>query len=683
MNIGFIKVNVSTAREALPIKNAKVVISKEGYRRELITNESGQSEIIEVPAPPKDLSLMPKANLLPYEVYNIDVSAVGYKDYHIKGVQVFDREVSIQQVEMIPMSKEKGAINDDTVVISQHGLVTPGIRNQIGPSKTGYLLKNVQIPEYITVHLGSPTSYAENVTVTFPEYIKNVASSEIYPTWPENAIRANVYAQISFALNRVYTEWYRSKGYDFQITNSTAYDQYFVKGRNIFENISRIVDSIFNEYIKRYNQKNPLFSQYCNGTTVTCKGLSQWGTVDLANSGYTPFKILQYYYGNDIELVRTSNVEGIPESYPGYSLKLGSKGEDVKTIQKQLNRIGKNYPAIKRIDPVDGNFGKSTEDAVKVFQEVFNLSKDGIVGRATWYKINQIYVGVKNLAELESEGEIIEGETSGIYPGYLIKEGMRGKAVGEIQYYLKAIGEFYDELPIINADGIFGPATKNAVISFQKKFGLSPDGIVGPLTWNKIYEVYKSVQGQIEESPDSEYPGYLIKEGARGNEVEKIQTYLKGLSYKYPSITRISVDGIFGKNTKKAVTEFQSLFDLKVDGIVGPATWNKLYEEYRKIDSTRSSLPVPVEYPDRIIKYKDELPQVKIIQTYLKEISDIGIKIGHVEVRGDFDDKTLKSVKRFQEIFKLPVTGIIDKETWDKIVEIYSDTRGKRKRRKK
>ncbi|MGL5150895.1 MAG: peptidoglycan-binding protein [Clostridium sp.] len=681
MNKGFIKVEVFTAREALPVQNAKVVISKGSFKKELYTDQNGQTETIDVNTPPKDLSLMPKTNLMPYETYDIDVSALGYVNYHIKGAQVFDGEVAIQKIEMIPKGKAKGNEVEENYLITPHGLTNPIKRNQVGPGSTTYLLKEVRIPEYIVVHLGSPTSYAENVTVRFPDYIKNVASSEIYPTWPENAIRANIYAQISFALNRIYTEWYRSKGYDFQITNSTAYDQYFVKGRNIFENISKIVDDIFNEYIKEYNVRNPLFSQYCNGTTVTCPGLSQWGTVDLANSGYTPFKILQYYYGNNIELVRTSIIEGIPESYPGYALRVGSEGESVRVIQKQLNRIGKNYPAIKWVN-VDGKFGKATEDAVKVFQGVFNLTKDGIVGRATWYKINQIYVGVKNLAELESEGEIIDGEstTDGAYPGYLLKEGARGKVVSELQYYLKAIGEFYDELPIIKSDGIFGPATKNAVIAFQRKFGLSPDGIVGPLTWNKIYEIYLSVKSQIDEGSQEEYPGYLIKEGMRGREIEKIQSYLKALSYKYPSISKLNVDGIFGGATKKSVMDFQRLFDLRVDGIVGPATWNRLYEEYRRADSTRGEVPLPYVYPQRIIKLRDSGYHVEIIQEYLKEINKCGFRIGDIDINGKFDEKTLKSVRKFQEKFMLSDTGLIEEETWNKIVEVYSMNRGKKRK---
>ncbi|MFR8774479.1 MAG: peptidoglycan-binding protein [Eggerthellaceae bacterium] len=243
------------------------------------------------------------------------------------------------------------------------------------------------IPETITVHLGTPDSAAQNVTLSFPDYIKNVASSEIYPTWPEAAIRANIYAQVTFALNRVYTEWYRSRGYDFDITSSTQYDQAFVYGRDVFNNISQIVDEIFNNYVVRQGSVEPLFTQFCNGTSVTCQGLSQWGTVELANRGFTPYEMLQYYYGDDINIVRNAAVEPFIGSYPGTPFGFGSSGNEVRTIQTELNRISDNYPAIPKIIPTNGFYRESTAEAVRVFQGVFGLPQTGIVNKATWYQI--------------------------------------------------------------------------------------------------------------------------------------------------------------------------------------------------------------------------------------------------------------------------------------------------------
>ena len=268
------------------------------------------------------------------------------------------------------------------------------------------------IPETITVHLGTPDSNAQNVTVDFMTYIKNVASSEIYPTWPETSIRANVYAIISFALNRIYTEWYRSRGYNFDITSSTQYDQKFINNREIFDTVSSIVDEIFTSYVRRQGTVEPLFTAFCNGTTVTCDGLSQWGTVSLADAGYTPYEILQYYYGDDIDIVTNAPVMTRTPSYPGTPLREGVVGNEVKTIQRQLNRISRNYPAIPKISSVDGVFGSYTREAVEKFQEIFNLQITGVVDEATWYKIAYIYTSVKRLAELNSEGIRSEEHTS-------------------------------------------------------------------------------------------------------------------------------------------------------------------------------------------------------------------------------------------------------------------------------
>ena len=261
------------------------------------------------------------------------------------------------------------------------------------------------VPQFITVHMGPPQSSAENVTVSFPDYVKNVASSEIYPTWEPAAIRANILAIISFALNRVYTEFYPSRGYPFQITASTAYDQKFIKGRNIFENISQVVDEIFNTYIRRIGFVEPLSAKFCNGTTTTCDGLSQWGSQELAEQGYNSIQILRNYYGDNIELVSNAPVRGIQTSYPGAPLRLGDRGASVTQMQVMLNRISQNYPAIPRIQPADGYFGPDTERSVVRFQEIFNLTPDGIVGNATWYKMVFLYVGVLNLAELVSQGQ--------------------------------------------------------------------------------------------------------------------------------------------------------------------------------------------------------------------------------------------------------------------------------------
>ncbi|MBS7219808.1 MAG: peptidoglycan-binding protein [Clostridiales bacterium] len=438
------------------------------------------------------------------------------------------------------------------------------------------------VPEMITVHLGPPDSPAENVTVSFPDYIKNVASSEIYPTWPENAVRANIYAQISYTLNRIYTEWYRSKGYDFDITNSTQYDHYFVKDREIFENVSQIVDEIFNDYIVRQGSIVPLFASYCNGTTSTCTGLSQWGTVDLANQGYTPYEILRYYYGNDINIIENAPISSNVESYPGFPLKLGSSGNEVLTIQRQLNRISDNYPSIPKITNLNGIFGTQTEDAVRQFQYIFNLSQDGIVGKATWYKIKNVFNGIARLAELTADRLTYE-DVSPIYPS-LLTEGMSGDYIKTLQYYLDVVAYFYPQIPDITVDGYFGEKTKEAVMAFQNLQGLTVDGIVGRDTWRSLTNAYNTVLKAIPPEYQTEtsliYPGYILSEGLENDDVKRLQTLLQSISAVNPSIPNVEINGVYDPTTAAAVSALQEFFGIPVTGTVGAATWSLIANLY-------------------------------------------------------------------------------------------------------
>ena len=346
------------------------------------------------------------------------------------------------------------------------------------------------IPETITVHLGLPNTAAENVTVSFPDYVKNVASSEIYPTWDESALRANILAIMSYALNRVYTEFYRSRGYDFDITNTTARDQAFVNGRSYFENISRLVDEMIGSYIRRTGTVEPLAAKFCNGTTSTCDGLSQWGSEALAQEGLDSVEILRFYYGDDIEIVTNAPMAGITESYPGTPLRVGSRGPDVTVVQTSLNRIGQNYPAIPKVSPVDGIFGPQTEAAVKAFQQIFSLDPDGIVGRATWYQIVRVYVAVLKLAELQSEGQ--EFFFIQEYPEFL-SLGDTGVLVEQLQYMLSVLSSFLPQVPDPGMSGIFDNATLNAVRGFQRYARLPVTGSVGEATWDAIFEQFNSV----------------------------------------------------------------------------------------------------------------------------------------------------------------------------------------------
>ena len=447
----------------------------------------------------------------------------------------------------------------------------PVTRNLAEESGNTRAASQVYVPEYITVHLGAPNdTSARNVTVSFRDYIKNVASSEIYPTWPEAALRANILAQITFAQNRIFTEWYPSRGYNFNITNNTAYDQYFVYGRNIFTNISRLVDELFDQYIRRRGAVNPIFAQYCNGTTVTCGGLSQWGTVALANNGYTPLGILRYYYGDDIVIDTATVQRRITSSYPGAPLTVGSRGEDVRTIRTWLNRIRRNYPAIPAISTTSGDtYNAEMQRSVQAFQRIFNLTPDGIVGPATWNKIAYIYVAVMRLAELGGEDIPLPAER----PSSTLRRGSSGETVRLAQYFLRVIALYDDEIPPITIDGSYGPATENAVRAFQKMQGLTVDGIIGPATWNALYERFLGITQTTGLAVT--YPGTPLRSGSRGDNVRVVQEYLNTLARAYP-LPRVTVDSIYGPATENAVQAFQRLFGLTADGIVGPRTWERL-----------------------------------------------------------------------------------------------------------
>ena len=384
------------------------------------------------------------------------------------------------------------------------------------------------IPRNITVHLGAPNSDAPNVTVPFVDYVKNVASSEIYPTWDDAALRANIYAIVSFALNRVYTEFYRSRGYPFDITSSTAIDQYFVNGRSYFENVSRLVDELYNDYLRRPGFVEPLAAKFCNGTTVKCEGLSQWGSQELAQQGLNSVEILRRYYGS-FEIVEDAPSRGIQSSYPGTPLKRGSQGPNVVVVQAELNRISQSYPAIAKVPKADGIFGPKTESSVRSFQRIFGLEPDGIVGKATWYELIRLYTAIQQLSELKSKGQQFYS-VSWAYPNAL-RQGDRGQSVRQLQYMLTMLSEFISQFPPMEVDGIFGPATRQGVLAAQRYFELEETGVVDPSTWDRIYDQFAGIQRTAldakallpETRPDAlarstdfkQFPGQTLQPGMR------------------------------------------------------------------------------------------------------------------------------------------------------------------------
>lgn len=427
------------------------------------------------------------------------------------------------------------------------------------------------IPETITVHLGAPDEPAENVTVSFQDYIKNVASSEIYPTWEEEAIRANILAQISFALNKIYLEYYPSRGYDFDITSSTAYDQKFIQGRDIFENVAQLVDEMFRSYVRREGTFEPLSTSFCNGTTVTCPGMSQWGSQHLASEGYSYMDILRYYYGDDIEIVTDVPVRGLARSYPGTPQQLGSAGEPVLIIQGSLNRISRNYPAIPKIPQLDGLFGPSTEEAVKEFQRIFNLNPDGIVGPSTWYQLEAIYTAVTKLAELQSEGQ--RYLTSSYELPQVLSLGSSGEAVSKLQYMLSVLSDFIPEIPPLAIDGRYGTTTRDAVQAYQRFAGLTPSGIVGQATWDSMINRVSGIDNTVLDSKTL-FPGQQVS--ATVATIADVQRSLQTLSPVFASLTPPRITGVMDRVTSRAIAKLQNQLKLRPTGMLDADTRRNL-----------------------------------------------------------------------------------------------------------
>lgn len=445
-------------------------------------------------------------------------------------------------------------------------------------------LTQVVIPAAITVHLGAPDEPAENVTVSFLDYIKNVASSEIYPTWPESALRANIYAITSVALNRVFTEWYRSRGYNFDITNDTRYDQAFVPNRGIYDSVSNLVDELFDSFISRQGQLEPLFAQFCDGRQVTCPGLSQWGTVTLANQGNAPYEILQYYYGDNINLNMDTPLAEAYETYPGIPLQLGDNNPYVFSMQLALNTISTNYPAIPKIPSPNGTFDAATQAAVESFQEIFTLPVTGIIDKATWYRIRQIYIAVTRLAELTSSGIIISDLQE-----YVPTPGSSEVVprVQAVQYFLNVLSIYYNSIPNVDINGVLDTQTRTAIMEFQKTFNLPVTGIVDEPTWNTMYNAVVGILNTLPPSaialPALIWPGIVYSTGSEGPGVYLIQQYLSYIASILEGLPPVEPDGIYGPQTEQAVRAFQRYFGIDETGVVDQYTWNRIVLIYRNL----------------------------------------------------------------------------------------------------
>ena len=437
------------------------------------------------------------------------------------------------------------------------------------------------IPTFITVHIGAPEEAGRNINVSFIEYIKNVASGEIYPNWPIDSIKANVLAIISFALNRIYNEWYRSLGYNFDITSSSQYDQSFGVDRQFFEKISMVVDELFNDYIVKDGQVQPLFAQYCDGRITKCSGLSQWGTVGDANSGLGPINILKKYYGNNINIIYNASVEDNIMSFPGFDVELGTSGNFVKMLKIQLNRIGQNYPVIPVIKNDSVYFTVDMVDAVKKFQEVFNLKVTGVVDKSTWYKIKYIYNAVKKISDIYSEGISID-EASLVFSKKLVL-GDKGNFIRALNYYLNTIAYFDDDIPYLELSGDeFTDDTLEMVIAFQNKYNISSTGEVNQETWKVLREKYKEIINNLDDQYvtylDEFFPGRYLSRGMKGRDVLNLQKFLYIICKNKGDIPGVEVSSEFDRLTEDSVKYIQNKYGLLVNGVVGPSTWYRIVE---------------------------------------------------------------------------------------------------------
>jgi peptidoglycan hydrolase-like protein with peptidoglycan-binding domain len=469
---------------------------------------------------------------------------------------------------MLQINNNQNNENEQTII--------PG-----GPSKIFTYL-----PENITVHLGQPDEDSENVTIPFIDYIKNVASNELYPTWSENALRANIHAIVSVALNRAVLQWYRIKGYDFDITNSTQYDQAYVHNSGIFDNISNITNEIFNQYIVKRNDIIPFYAEFCDGKISQCNGMYQWGAVYLADEGYDAIEILKYYYGDDISIVKDAPVGLSGLSFIGEPMKLGDSRILVLMMQLALNRIYKSFPAVPKITPIDGYFGQSTESAVKEFQKIFGLPVTGIIDQETFYKIRYIYLAVAKTSELTAEqtqlANIIELTKNSLL------QGDKRPQVTLLQFFLNILSLYYNTIPGVTITGIFDPETRTSVIEFQKTMGLPVTGIVNPENWDIIYKIILTIFETLPvETVYLPYIPYADREYIKGFGIEQpgvfaIQVMLASISLFMPSIPLVNVNGMFDEETERAVIAFQNLYGIEPTGTVNETTWNELMRVYQQ-----------------------------------------------------------------------------------------------------
>jgi len=715
MSTAILTVRVSAFDEALPVPNAQIIVSNmDGSNITTVySDENGLSPGIELQTPPREAQFDPNLPVRPYSKYIVEVIADGYVTERVVGVQMFADMPSELPINM-PRAEQPGEIEE--IDIPENTLLDPDAHRYetAPPPSLGRLHREVFIPTSIRVKLGAPTSAARIVTVSFIDYLKNVASSEIFPDWPYHSLRANIHCQISVAINRVFTEWYPSRGHNFDITNTTQFDQKFIDGRNIFASVGAIVDEIFNTYINRPPGVEPLFATYCDGHRVTCSGLSQWGTVTLANQGRDFLSILRFYFGVNTNVITTTNIRSNFESFSG-TLSQGAAGANVQMLQRMLNRIRRNFPLIPQAAE-DGVYGAQTAAAVRTFQQVFSLPQTGVVNRATWYRISQIFTAVTRLAELGSEGlppppggniplppPVPCGNPA--YPGTLLRNGSRGENVRTMQRMLNNLGA----QPRLAEDGIFGPLTENAVRTFQRKFELNADGIIGPITWARVVMECNNLTSAP--PPTGETFDYTVTAGDTlwllsqrfGTTVDVLRS-LNGLVsdvlsigqvLQIPGSTPAPPEGTFDYTvvagdtlwllsqrfgtTVDALRSLNGLINdvLNIGQVLRIPSANRVIA-VQAIEADNAVVPDDMPesllgadgliFPGETLRADMQSDAIRQMQQYLNDIGRVYAQIPQIKVEGHAGPLMQLAVLSFQRLFGLTASGNIDVATWKEIV---------------
>lgn len=657
MPSGTLQVYTALAENAAPLPGVTVLVLNEAGTQiaRLTTNDVGSAPELVLTAPDEAYSL-DEANttVRPYAVYQLRAEMTGFQTIELEGVQVFAGHQTVARLQFLPAARTLPEVEPET--IPEHPLFAGD--GGSGPAPIGQcadarVLSEVVVPKKITVHLARPAVSAANMTVSFQDYIANVASSEVYPTWPEQALRANILAQISLALNRIWTEWYPSRGYSFNITNSPGVDQAYVRGRTVFAVMERLTAELFNTYVRRTGDTEPYYTEYCDGKSVTCPGMKQWGTVDRAKEGKSALEILRYYYGSRVQLVTTNNIASIPQSYPGSPLRRGSTGRSVEQVQFWLSSLAQfdsDLPSVR----VDGSFGAATERAVKAFQKSEGLTQDGVVGQTTWQELYAEWVNAQSDA----------GGTA--YPGTALRTGSRGNAVRLVQFWLRLAAENYTGLSNVTVDGSFGSGTASAVRAFQRLFGLTADGAVGAGTWAKLNEVGLAVANNL--VGQNIQPGQFVttlREGSTGTPVRALQYNLRLLAAYYRDVPTVTVDGTFGAATRRAVIAWQEHAGLTVDGVVGRLTWQSIYDSAQQVSASGPAVTARApDPPEETLKVGDSGQKIRILSQILEFLAQFLPEITPSGLTDTFDDALETTVRSAQQTLGRTVTGEVTPADW-------------------